>query len=69
MLRLTRRELETDPQGTAPVLDPTLGGLGAGNSPRLPGPKIVLDRFVYDGYTSDIHKEVSNAYKNSEMGK
>jgi hypothetical protein len=29
MLRLTRRELETDPQGTAPVLDPTLGGLGA----------------------------------------
>ena len=23
MLRLTRRELETDPEGTAPVLDPT----------------------------------------------
>jgi hypothetical protein len=26
MLRLTRRELETDLLGTAPVLDPTLGG-------------------------------------------
>ena len=29
MLRLTRRELETDLLGTAPVLGPTLGGLGS----------------------------------------
>ena len=28
MLRLTRWELETDPRGTAPVLDPTCGGVG-----------------------------------------
>ena len=28
MLRLTRRELETDPRGTAPVLDPTCGSVG-----------------------------------------
>jgi len=33
MLRLTRRELETDPQGTAPVLDPTREGL-RGRFPR-----------------------------------
>jgi hypothetical protein len=36
MLRLTRRELETDPQGTAPVLDPTLGGLGLATAPGYP---------------------------------
>ena len=30
MLGLTRRELETDPRGTAPVLDPT-DEAGAGN--------------------------------------
>jgi hypothetical protein len=36
MLRLTRRELETGPQGTAPVLDPTLGGLGLATAPGYP---------------------------------
>ena len=36
MLRLTRRELETGPQGTAPVLDPTLGGLGSAMTPGYP---------------------------------
>jgi len=33
MLRLTRRELEADPQGTASVLDPTCEGL-RGKFPR-----------------------------------
>jgi hypothetical protein len=32
MLGLTRRELETDPRGTAPVLDPT-DEAGTGNGP------------------------------------
>ncbi len=36
MLRLTRRELETDLRGTAPVLDPTLGGSGAAMPPGYP---------------------------------
>jgi hypothetical protein len=36
MLRLTRRELETGLHGTAPVLDPTLGGLGAAMPPGYP---------------------------------
>ncbi len=36
MLGLTRRELETDPRGTAPVLDPTLEGLGLVTAPGYP---------------------------------
>jgi [ribosomal protein S5]-alanine N-acetyltransferase len=32
-------------------------------------PKIILDRFAIDVYTSDIPKEWPHAYQNSEMGK
>jgi hypothetical protein len=36
MLGLMWRELETGPRGTAPVLDPTLGGLGLVTAPGYP---------------------------------